>query len=201
MAALSFSGVPYTWGRNDVGQLGAGNYDNSSVPVKIQAPSTFTDLKCGGYSTVFVAAAGPLYFVGNFIKSDENKEVPELRPAKPDSIKDIGILIDNEWFITDVEPVIINDRTMLPMRAIFEEYGATLEWNDSSKTATATLGDTTVTVAIGGSIAYVNDQPVELDSPAVIVNSRTLVPVRFISESLGFKVDWDGDERVVIITR
>ena len=203
MAALSFSGVPYTWGRNDYGQLGSGNYEDKYVPEKVQAPSTFTDLKCGGYSTAFVAAAGPVYFMGNLVKSKEtvNEEKPVVRPSKPASIKDIGILIDNKWFVTDVEPVIINDRTMLPMRAIFEEYGATLDWNDSSKTAIATLGNTTVSVAIGGKIAYVNNQPVELDSPAVIVNSRTLVPVRFISEALGFKVDWDGENRVVIITR
>lgn len=198
MAAITSAGVGYAWGANDHGQLGTGDYTDSDIPVRIPFSSVKTEVKCGGYSTLFMTGAGPVYFAGNLVNSLTE---PVVRPEKPASISDIGILIDNKWFITDVEPIIINGRTMLPMRAIFEEYGATLDWNDSSKTATATLGNTVVTVAIGGAVAYVNDQPKELDSPAVIVNSRTLVPVRFISEALGFTVDWDADERVVIINR
>lgn len=200
MAAFTYSSVVYTWGSNKFGQLGTGDLASSNVPVKNALSKTKTDIKCGGYSTVVATGAGPVYYAGNFVSDDEEVQTLVI-PEKPESIQDIGILIDNEWFITDVEPIIINGRTMLPMRAVFEEYGATLDWNDSSKTATATLGDKVVSVSIGGTTAYVNGTAKELDTPAVITNDRTLVPVRFISEALGFKVEWDGEKRVVIITK
>lgn len=201
MAAFTYSSVLYTWGSNKYGQLGTGDIASSNVPVKNALSRTKTDVKCGGYSTIVATGAGPVYFAGNFVVESEEPEAVVTIPEKPESINDIGILINNEWFITDVEPCIINGRTMLPLRAMFEKYGATLEWNDAIKTATATLDETVVTVTIGGTTAYVNGTAKELDTPAVIVNDRTLVPVRFVSEALGFKVDWDGEKRIVIITK
>lgn len=97
------------------------------------------------------------------------------------------------------EPVIVNDRTLVPLRAIFEAMGATVEWDDAAKTVTAVRGDTTISLAIGSDQLYVNGQAVTIDVPAQIINERTMVPVRAIAESFGCEVDWnDGARRVYI---
>ena len=97
-------------------------------------------------------------------------------------------------------PQIINDRTMVPLRAIFEALGASVEWNQETKTVTSTKGDTTIKLTIDSNTMYVNDNAVTLDSPACVVNDRTLVPVRAISEAYKTKVDWNGDTRTVTIS-
>lgn len=114
--------------------------------------------------------------------------------------KDIKVKLDGKTLSFDVPPQIINDRTMVPLRAIFEALGASVEWNQETKTVTSTKGDTTIKLTIDSNTMYVNDNTVTLDSPACVVNDRTLVPVRAISEAYKTKVDWDGDTRTVVIS-
>ncbi len=85
-------------------------------------------------------------------------------------------------------PQIINDRTMVPLRAIFEALGASVEWNQETKTVTSTKGDTTIKLTIDSNTMYVNDNAVTLDSPACVVNDEALLPVRAISEAYKTKV-------------
>ncbi len=113
-----------------------------------------------------------------------------------DSIK---VVIDGVNQTYDVMPVIEEGRTLVPMRAIFEALGATVSWDDATKTVFGTKGDTTVVLQIGNKTAHVNNNAKELDVPAKIVNDRTMVPVRFISESLGCNVSWDDSQKTVII--
>ena len=111
----------------------------------------------------------------------------------------ISVTINGKAQAYDVMPVIVDSRTLVPMRGIFEALGAEIEWDDSTKTVTGTKGDTKITLQIGNKEAKVGDSVVTLDVPATIVSDRTMVPVRFISESLGCKVDWDGATKTVII--
>lgn len=113
---------------------------------------------------------------------------------------DIQVKLDGKTLSFDVPPQIINDRTMVPLRAIFEALGASVEWNQETKTVTSTKGDTTIKLTIDSNTMYVNDNTVTLDSPACVVNDRTLVPVRAISEAYKTKVDWNGDTRTVVIS-
>ncbi|MBE7047267.1 MAG: hypothetical protein E7396_07610 [Ruminococcaceae bacterium] len=112
----------------------------------------------------------------------------------------IKVSIDGKEQSYDVMPVIVDSRTLVPMRGIFEALGATILWDDATKTVTGTKGDTKVILQIGNREAKVNDNIVSLDVPATIVSDRTMVPVRFISESLGCKVDWDDATKTVIIS-
>ena len=102
-----------------------------------------------------------------------------------------------------VEAQIINDRTMVPMRRIFEELDTTVEWDGTTRSITAYNNDVTIKLQIGNVIAtkIADDisSTITLDSPPVIVNDRTLVPLRFIAESLGKQVDWDDTNRTAII--
>lgn len=108
---------------------------------------------------------------------------------------------DNEG--NKVEAQIINSRTMVPMRKIFELLGASIEWNGGNQTVLATKDDISIKLQIGNEIAEVirdgKTEKVKLDSKPVIVNNRTLVPLRFISESLEKQVGWDAQNQTAII--
>ncbi|MBE7053619.1 MAG: hypothetical protein E7391_05015 [Ruminococcaceae bacterium] len=113
---------------------------------------------------------------------------------------EISIIINGKKLTMDQSPIIVEGRTLVPLRAIFEALGAKVEWDDLSKTATGIKDGNEIKIQINNAVAKVNGKDVTLDVPAQIVNSRTLVPVRFISESLGLKVDWDDATKTVIIT-
>ena len=112
----------------------------------------------------------------------------------------ITVKIDGKTItFEDQEPVIVNDRTMVPMRKVFEVLGATVEWDNSTSTVTATKKDATISLKIGSTTANMNGQSIILDVPAQIMNGRTMVPLRFISEAMGATVNWDGSTRTVSI--
>ena len=113
---------------------------------------------------------------------------------------EITVSVDGKQVEFDQAPIIDNDRTLVPMRKIFEALGATVDWNGETRTVTSVKGDTTISLTIDSADMYVGDKKVTLDVPAKIVNDRTLVPVRAISEAMSCKVDWDGEKRAVIIT-
>ncbi len=112
----------------------------------------------------------------------------------------IQVFVNGEEIMFDVPPKIENGRTLVPMRAIFEALGAEVLWDDTTKTVTAKKGDNTVVLTIGENILYKNSSAVVLDTPAKIENSRTIVPVRAVSEGLSCFVSWDDATRSVIIT-
>lgn len=116
------------------------------------------------------------------------------------TIDETAYQLDNENFVNDVAPIIKDDRTMLPIRLVAETLGAEVTWNEAEKSVTIVKGDTVMVIYIGSDYALVNGSPVELDSPAFISNSRTYLPVRFISENLGATVNWNAETRQVTIT-
>ncbi|MEO2205283.1 CotH kinase family protein [Paenibacillus pabuli] len=91
-------------------------------------------------------------------------------------------------------------RVMVPVNAILEALGAEVTWDKTAKTVTAVLNDQTLVLQIGSSTATVNGETLDIDAPAIILNSRTLVPVRFISEGLGLTVNWDQTAAQVSLT-
>ena len=105
----------------------------------------------------------------------------------------------DEVVTLDVPAQTINDRTLVPLRAIFEALGATVDWEEATQTVTSTKGDLTIKLTIGSNKLYRGDEEVTLDVPAQVVNDRTLVPVRAISESFGCQVDWDEATQTVTI--
>lgn len=109
-----------------------------------------------------------------------------------------AIQINGQKLQLDVAPVIENGRTLVPMGAIFKALGASIEWNQATQTVTAVKDGTQIILAIGGS-AYKNGQAVSLDVPAKIVQGRTMVPLAFISQSLGAQVQWLAESRTVVV--
>lgn len=117
----------------------------------------------------------------------------------PCSANDIGIYINGESQQFEPAAFISKNRTMVPMRAIFEKLGAELFWDDIKKEVTAKRNGNEIKLAIGDTLAHLNASEIILDAPADIVNSRTMVPLRFVSESLGASVSWDAETRTVSI--
>ena len=111
----------------------------------------------------------------------------------------IRVMLYGNELAFDVPPQIINDRTMVPLRAIFEALGASVEWNGDTRTVTSVKDGTTISLTIDNATMYVNNTPVTLDSPACIVNDRTLVPVRAVSEAFGISVEWFSDQQAVAL--
>lgn len=115
------------------------------------------------------------------------------------AINDINVEINGKNIIFDVPPKIIGGRTMVPVKVIFEELGATVNWDGKTQTITAQKNNISIIMKINDKVAYVNSAKIELDVAPTIVNGRTLVPVKFISESFGAQVTWEPTLKSVII--
>ncbi len=133
--------------------------------------------------------------------SSSSSAAPETAPAAAVSSSQTPVVyMDNKKLSFDVDPVIENGRTLVPLRAIFEAMGATVQWNDATRTVTAAKGSTTVVLPIGSTQPTVNGVEWPLDVPAKISQSRTLAPLRFVGEAFGGTVDWNGTTRTINIT-
>ena len=94
-----------------------------------------------------------------------------------------------------------NDRTLVPIRAIIEAMGGTVGWEKETQTVTLNYGDDEIQLVINSVIAYLNGEENMLDSAPVIINDRTMLPIRFIAESFKFDVDWNGNTQTVTIIK
>ena len=144
------------------------------------------------------------YEVNLISEAEENIVMPIMNST-------IKVQLDGEYVdFTDsegnvVNPQILNDRTMVPMRKIFEIFDADVNWNAASRTVVATTEEKEITLTIDSDKANLKDlfsgeeKEITLDTAPVILDDRTMVPVRFIAESLEKEVGWDADNRTVVI--
>lgn len=113
---------------------------------------------------------------------------------------EIKVLLNGrEIEFKDQAPVIINDRTLVPVRAIFEALGADVSWLPESMKVVANTASVNVTMTIGQNDYFVNGEKRTLDVPAQIMNDRTMVPARAAAEAFGCSVGWDDASKTVII--
>lgn len=115
----------------------------------------------------------------------------------PDAYK---VRLNNRLLIFDQPPIAESGRILVPLRVIFEAFGAEVTWEQATQSVLAVKGDTTIKLTLGSKNAYKNGELIVLDVPAKALNGRTLVPVRFISESFGAEVTWDQATKTVGIT-
>lgn len=111
----------------------------------------------------------------------------------------VSLQLDGKAIETDVAPIIEKDRTLIPYRALLEAMGADVSWDDKERMATAVLGSQKVQVTIDSTVGFVNGIKKSMDVPPRIINSRTMIPVRFVMENLKCNVDWDSTTRTVLI--
>lgn len=121
--------------------------------------------------------------------SANNNTTPSADPIK--------VYVNGTLLSFDVNPVIENGRTLVPMSSIFKAMGASVSWNEKTKMVTATKAASTISLTIGATAARIDGQVRIIDVPAKILNGRTMVPLSFVGSAFGGKVAWDPDRRQV----
>lgn len=113
--------------------------------------------------------------------------------------------VNGEIKTMDVSPVVLQGRTVLPVRFAADPLGAETEWNNIDRKVTVTLGSTKLELWIGNNTALVNGVPTPIDPEnaevkPVIMNGRTMLPMRFVTENLGCSVEWIQADRQIKVT-
>ena len=172
---------------------GTMNYLNCTKEIELTHGDYFISIE-----GVRVGYAGNFYGKYSFSLSDGGKIIDAPIPDPNPGIK---VLVNGVPVQFDQPPVLENGRTLVPLRAIFEALGANVGWDDATQTVTATKNGIQISLQIGSTQMYVNGNVKTLDVPAKLINSRTLVPVRAVSEAFGCKVDWINDTQTGVITQ
>lgn len=110
------------------------------------------------------------------------------------------VFLDGEAIVFDTKAMIVDGRTMVPLRAVFEALSMTVSWDDALEKVTAEKEGLEIILFIGSKIPTVNGKVVEIDVASYVLQGRTMVPLRFIAESTGALVEWDGSTNSVYIT-
>lgn len=114
---------------------------------------------------------------------------------------EISLFINGRKIDCDVPVQIVNDRTLCPTRAVFDAFGASVSWDGEKKQVTIKGGTDEISLTVGSNTAYVGTKSVTLDCAPVIISDRCMVPVRFIGETLGCKVEWEDKTKSVYIIK
>jgi hypothetical protein len=188
-AEVTFEGKP-------IGNLGVDGSFEQSVTLKLgQNVVAFTATDAAGNRRiasviVLYAPAAPATTITMTIGS----------PAM--SINRVVLPIDINSLVV---PVIRSGRTLVPVRSIVQALGGDIVWDAATRIVTITLGGKVIDLAIGSPTASVDGSPTPIDvDPTVvplILNDRTMIPLRFVSEQLGALVDWDAKTRMITIRR
>jgi hypothetical protein len=112
----------------------------------------------------------------------------------------ISVVINGNYQIFKQPPVTQNGSTLVPMRAIFEQLGATVQWSDKEQSVTAKKGNQVIWLKINSKTAKINGSTKTLEVAPQTINGHTMVPLRFVSESLGANVKWDSSTSIITIT-
>lgn len=97
-------------------------------------------------------------------------------------------------------PIVKNGRTLVPVRAVVEEMGGTVDWDATNNMAILSYSGKTIKLVINSNIAYLNDVSETLDVAPIVMNGRTMLPIRFIAENFGFNVNWRELTQQIVIT-
>lgn len=114
---------------------------------------------------------------------------------------EIKVIVNDNLVSFDVSPLVVEGRTLVPLRAIFQALEVVPVWNTETQTVIVNSAEVNLILPIGSKQAIVNGSQMELDVPAIAIDGRTLVPVRFIGESLGANVNYDKENKIVIIEK
>jgi hypothetical protein len=123
--------------------------------------------------------------------------MPAAKAAAP-----VQVILDGRQLALSPAPTMVSDRTLVPVRSLLESMGATLTWSQATQTVEITRGSGYVKLQIDRRLACLNREcssAATLDVPAQLIGNSTFVPVRFISQALGFNVSWDNARRAVVI--
>ena len=113
----------------------------------------------------------------------------------------IKIYVNGAQIKPDTNPVLVNSRTMVPIRAIAEKLGYSVSWFQESQTVSMQKGSDLIQLSIDSTSMYHNSNNIIIDVAPLIYDDRTYLPVRAVAEAMGCKVDWNDSERAVYISQ
>ena len=186
---------------------------SGNIPVNSGSSQTFTITPNSGYRIKDILVDGKsvgvvtTYTFENVISNHVIEATFEKQITQTIIILQIGktnFTVNGKTQYLDSPPIIKNGRTLVPIRAIVEALGGNVTWNATERKITVNLGSNTIELWIGKSIAKVNgiDTPIDTTNNKVvpeIINSRTMLPLRFVTENLGCQVQWDGTTQTITI--
>lgn len=125
---------------------------------------------------------------------DPDSLTGQIRELGGDAATDvISILINGDKITPDSDPVMVNDRTLVPIRAVAEYLGYTVGWDEASQTVTMFNSNNTIKFTIDSTMAVKNGRTFTIDVPAQIIGERTYLPLRAVAEAMNAEVDWNGE--------
>lgn len=120
--------------------------------------------------------------------------------AEGNNTADVSVIVNDNRIVFDVPPQIFDGTTMLPVRLALEPLGAEFVWNGENQTITIRANEKIIVLTIGAENALVDGAAKSLAKPAMLVDGRTLIPIRFVAEELNYVVDWDDGTKTVFIS-
>lgn len=114
--------------------------------------------------------------------------------------QDTIVVIDGEGYMFDPSPVNVEGRKLVPMRPLFEAFGANVHWDSGTNTVICYIGGNEIHIPIEGYTAVIDGEEKLVDVPARLINGSTFVPLRFIGEALGYAVNWDNATKTIQIS-
>lgn len=113
----------------------------------------------------------------------------------------IRVFVEGKELSFDVKPQSINSRVMVPLGVIFEEFGLNVQWNQAQKTITASNSDINIVFKLGSKTAIINSVEQMMDAPAMAVNGKTMIPLRFLSQSMGYNIVWNSSSNIILLSK
>lgn len=186
---------PYRWG---IGKdLPLGKSRKVSFPLRLTTPGIyriFVGVAVG--DRVFEVPSYHLTGIQVVAPGKPLSRNPEIIPPTPP----VNLTVNGEKVAIDQRPVLRNAQVLVPIRFVMEEMGAAVQWHPGSRTVTARRGDYDMTLNVGEDTHTVNGKQASTMTNPFIVNGRTMVPLRFVTEGVGGTAFWDNRTRTVQIT-
>ncbi len=175
-------------------------------PIYDVGQKSYTIFGCDDYETI-IAVSKPAYVKTEQPETDVSAFENQGSFSPTPQQDQVSVVVNGQYVNFDVPPQIINGRTMVPVRAIFEALGATVTWNPETRRVSAEkLDELTQGILVAifeiGSDVMINSYGEMYDlieAPAIIIDGRTLVPARAAAEAFNCQVAWDASTRTVYI--
>ncbi|MEM3385956.1 MAG: stalk domain-containing protein [Nitrososphaeria archaeon] len=205
---------PYAFSINAYSSLGGNILPNGNIKAEFNETKTFKIVPNKGYVIKDVSVDG--HSIGT-VSSYTFEKITSNHTIYAEFEKEFVLtyitlevgskkaLVNGDTYVIDVPATIIENRTYVPLRFVAEQLNCDVKWDSAQKKITITNGNTKIELWIGKSSALVNGKSVPIDSTnskvvPIIKDGRTLVPIRFVSESLGFYVDYNSAKKLVLIS-
>lgn len=152
-------------------------------------------LKNNKIITYIFAVIATMLIVVTQVNAAENKVITLSINNPTITVDGTDIQIEN-----GASPIVVSNRTLLPVRTIIENMGGSVVWDNGSKTAILHYQNNEIKITINNTTAYVNGEEKTLDVIPIVMNEQIMLPIRFIAENFGFSVDWEKQTQTVTIT-